>query len=525
MRQEKGVMNRLCGLLILIFLFGDLFAQNQPAKMTEKFFPDPAFKIETPGNQKPFGQGLCTYPEMMDFLLAKAKNNPSKVRLETIGKTPNGVDIPILYFGDSKNSKKLKIWMQGGIHGNEPGGTEALFMLINHLVGTPEGSLLLRKMDIAILPVANVDGYIAQKRTSADGFDLNRDQTKFSDPVSPVIKSAFIRWNPEASFDFHEYTPLQKKGTEGILNGNSAGYYDVLFLPSGNLNVPQCLLKMSTDLFETNAEKALDEKGYSHNFYFTPGERPEGVVLAKGGNNARSSSTNYALSNSISILVEIRGIGLGRTSFARRTYCGFLVAKSFLETAATNSSSVKKTVKKAIRETIKRENDIAVTADEKLVNYPVKFIDAVSNEVVTLDMKVNDALLPIATLSRNRPSAYILNPGCSKEVEILKILGVVAEKLDKPLTVQVEAYTISNYIEDKIKWEGIFPVTVESTIALVEKTFPVGSYVVKLNQKNANYAVILLEPESENGFVNSAVTKTAKGRELPFYRVEKALLP
>jgi hypothetical protein len=518
-------MRRLCVLIVLVFLFGGLFAQNQPAKMTEKFFPDPAFKIETPGNQKPFEKGLCTYGEMMDFLQAKTKDNLSKVRLDIIGKTPNGVDIPILYFGDGKNPKKIKIWMQGGIHGNEPGGTEALFMLINHLLGTPEGSLLLKKMDIAILPVANVDGYIAQKRTSAAGFDLNRDQTKFSDPVSPVIKRAFILWNPEASFDFHEYTPLQKKGTEGILNGNSAAYYDILFLPSGNLNVPQSLLKMSTDLFEANAEKALDEKGYSHNFYFTPGVRPEGVVLAKGGNNARSSSTNYALSNSISILVEIRGIGLGRTSFARRTYCGFLVANSFLETASNNLSSVKKAVKKAVKETIKRKNDIAVTADEALVNYPVKFIDTVSNEVVTLDMKVYDALLPIATLTRKRPSAYILTPDCTKEVEMLKILGVAVEKIDKPLILPVEAYTISKYEADKVKWEGIFPVTVQSAIAPVVKTFPIGSFIVKLNQKNANYAVILLEPESENGFVNSAVTKTAKGWELPFYRVEKGKLP
>ena len=108
---------------------------------------------------------------------------------------------------------------------------------------------------------------------------------------------------------------------------------------------------------------------------------------------------------------------------------------------------------------------------------------------------------------------------------MLKILGVAVEKIDKPLILPVEAYTISKYEADKVKWEGIFPVTVQSAIAPVVKTFPIGSFIVKLNQKNANYAVILLEPESENGFVNSAVTKTAKGWELPFYRVEKGKLP
>ncbi len=510
--------------LFLLFCF-TLSAQKQSDKMTLKFFGEPNFQINTPTNLKPFEKGLCTYAEVMDFLQTKVKAHPEMVRMEILGKTPNGKEIPILYFGDGKNSKKIKAWLQGGIHGNEPAGTEGLFMLINHLLETPEGSLLLQKLDIAMLPVANVDGYIAQKRTSADGFDLNRDQTKFADPVSPVIKKAFIDWHPEVSFDFHEYTPLQKKGTEGILEGNSAGYYDVLFLPSGNLNVPKGLRKMSAGLFETNAEKALDEKGYSHNFYFTPSEKAGDVVLAKGGNNPRSSSSNYALSNSVSMLVEIRGIGLGRTSYARRTYCSFLVAKSMLESAATNIKEVKKVVKKAIRETLSRKNEIAVTADESMTSYPVKFIDVNTNEAVTLDVKVKDALLPVATLTRKRPLAYVLTPECKTEVAKLEILGIEVTKTMNPVSLNVDSYTITKYDAEKVKWEGIYPVVVQSKLTPAVKTFPAGSFVVKLNQKYANYAVILLEPESENGFVNMEVTKTALGSELPIYRLEKGKIP
>ncbi|MEI6277629.1 MAG: M14 family metallocarboxypeptidase [Prolixibacteraceae bacterium] len=518
-------MRKILQTSLFLLLCTTLLAQKQPDKMTSKFFPEPAFSIQTPTNQKPFDQGICTYDEMMGFLQSRVKSHPDLLRMESLGKTPNGKEIPILYFGDGKNPEKLRVWLQGAIHGNEPGGTEGLFMLMNHLLDTPEGLLLLNKMDIALLPVANVDGYIAQKRTSAGGLDLNRDQTKFADPVSPIIKGAFIRWNPEASFDFHEYTPLQKKGTEGILNGNSAAYYDVLFLPSGNLNVPKGLLKMSTNLFEANAEKVLDEKGYSHNFYFTPSEKAGEVVLAKGGNNPRSSSSNYALSNSISVLVEIRGIGLGRTSYARRTYCSFLVAKSMLETASANLKEVKKEVRKAIKETVKRKNEIVVTADETLTNYPVKFIDVNTNEAVTLDMKVKDALLPVSTLNRKRPVAYILTPECIIEAGKLEILGIQVTKTLKPLTLSVNSYTISSYEEDKIKWEGIYPVTVQTKLARVVKTFPAGSFVVKLNQKYANYAVILLEPESENGFVNMAITKTAPGKELPVYRLDKGKMP
>ncbi len=510
--------------LLFLLLYSGLSAQKQPDKMTVKFFPDPSFAIPTPGNQKPFDQGLCTYGEMMTFLRSQVNAHSDKVRMEIVGKTPGGKEIPILYFGNGANPKKMKVWMQGGIHGNEPGGTEGLFMLINHLLNTPGGSLLLAKIDLAILPVANLDGYIAQKRTSADGFDLNRDQSKFADRVSPIIKRTFIGWNAEASFDFHEYTPIRKEYDE-ILKAPAAGYYDVLFLPSGNLNAPKCIRKMSTDLFEANAEKALDQAGYSHNFYFTAKVEPDGVVLAKGGNSPRSSSSSYALSNSISILVEIRGIGLGRTSFARRTNSSFIVAKSFLETAATNLKAVKKTVQLAIKQTLRRENEVIVTADETLVNYPVKFIDVKSNEIVTKDMKTYDGLLAVPTLTRKRPVAYILTPDCKAEVEILRILGIKIQVSENDITLPVTGYTVASYKSEPEEWEGIHPVTVQTKLAPVTRAFPAGSFIVRLDQKNANYIGTLIEPESENSFVYSALTITAPGKELPYYRMEKGKLP
>lgn len=397
-------------------------------------------------------------------------------------------------------------------------------MLIHFLLNTSEGANLLKKIDLAVLPVANMDGYLARKRTSAEGFDLNRDQSKFSDKISPVLKRAFISWNSEASFDFHEYTPIRKE-FDLILNKPIAAFHDVLFLPSGNLNVTVGLRKLSVDLFEANAEKTLEKNGYTHNFYFSAKPGPDGVVLAKGGNSPRSSSSSYALSNSVSMLIEFRGIGLGRTSFVRRTHCVFLVARSFLETASANAGKVRKTVDEAIKQTINRKNDIVVTADEKLVHYPVKFIDMKTNEVVTPDMRVNDALLAYPTLTRKRPVAYILAPECKAEVEVLKTLGINVLVSDKSMTLPVESFTVTSYKEETIEWEGLFPVTVQTNLTPVTKNFPAGSYIVRLDQKNANYIGTLVEPESENSFVYSAITKTAMGKELPYYRFEKGKLP
>ena len=514
--------NLLISFLILFSI--KLSAQIQPVRMTEKFFPNPAIQIQTPTNQKPTEQGLCTYDEMISYLQSLTKDRKETVRMEMLGKTTKGNEIPILYFGEGKDPNKLNIWLQGGLHGNEPAGPEGLFMLMRYLLQTEKGALLLKTMDIAILPVANIDGYIAQKRTSANGYDLNRDQTKYSDPVSAVIKRAFVSWKPVAAFDFHEYQPIRKE-FDPILEGGAAAFYDALFLPSTNLNIPACLRKMSVDLFQTNAENALNKEGYSHNFYFSAINEPDGIKLNKGAESIRSSSTSYALSNSISILVEIRGIGLGRTSFARRTNSCFLVAKSFLETAAGHKKELKKCVAIANKQTVKRINDIVVTADKKLVTYPMKFIDISKNELVNLDMKVYDGSLSFPTLVRKRPVAYLLLPECKAEVERLRILGVKVEETEKSITIPVENYMIIKKVEETVKWEGIYPVQVEATLNELTKTFPAGSYVIRLAQENANFAVTLLEPESENGFVNYCVTKSAIGSELPVYRFVSGKLP
>lgn len=63
---------------------------------------------------------------------------------------------------------------------------------------------------------------------------------------------------------------------------------------------------------------------------------------------------------------------------------------------------------------------------------------------------------------------------------------------------------------------------VTTRILKVKKRFPPGTAVVYLDQKNANLAVEVLEPEAENGFVQYGIIKAEKGSVLPVYRYTKA---
>jgi hypothetical protein len=70
-------------------------------------------------------------------------------------------------------------------------------------------------------------------------------------------------------------------------------------------------------------------------------------ISTKGSTNARSSATNFALTNTISTLFEIRGVGIGKTAFKRRVYITYLMALSYMETSFNNIELIKDEIRKA----------------------------------------------------------------------------------------------------------------------------------------------------------------------------------
>jgi hypothetical protein len=239
-------------ILLLISVFPLVVLSQQPDFITEKYFPDPGVKFNTPTlsiNENRF----ATYEEIIKWIDDSIAVYPG-ARVEIIGKTPMGMGIPVIYLSAGSAAGKIRVWMQGLLHGNEPAGGEALLFLANEILTTEKGAVLLDNMDIAILPVANADGYVEMNRRSAGGFDLNRDQTKFADPVSKIIKKAFIEWQPDVAFDFHEFQPTRKEFS-GIGSKGATAFYDVLFLPSGHLNIPKDCEKHQERCFRKRQKK------------------------------------------------------------------------------------------------------------------------------------------------------------------------------------------------------------------------------------------------------------------------------
>ena len=112
-------------ILILLFLVGFWSkAQMSPQskKITNKYFPELDIEINTPAFQKK--KGFTNYEELMGFLNQKVSKYQNLISLKFIGTSQEGKEIPQVTLTNlSSKDAKIRCWMQGGLHGNEPAST------------------------------------------------------------------------------------------------------------------------------------------------------------------------------------------------------------------------------------------------------------------------------------------------------------------------------------------------------------------------------------------------------------------
>jgi hypothetical protein len=495
--------------LIVFPMFGQFNPQND--EITKKFFPDSELDIHTPSFSK---KGFTNYDDMMLYLNKLVAEHPKVITLSFIGESQKNKKIPMVVLNKDNGNVKVKVWFQGGLHGDEPAGTETMLFLLDKLLNDPDYAYLLEKITLSIVPMANIDGYEKLDRYAANGLDLNRDQVKLICKESNFLKKAFSDYGAEVAVDFHEYRPFRKEfgllGTDGICS-----IYDAMFMHSGNLNLPQNLREYTTNVFVGNAKKVLEYNNFLFRDYIASVKHNNEVYFNQCTTEARSSTTSYALTNCISALIEIRGVNLQKTSFKRRIKTTFLIATSFLKTVYDDATKIKEVL--SISNNTKTEN-LVVVANKPQEVQTIRAISLKDNSEIFIDVKVNNALKCTPVLERKRPIAYLILPEQKILADKLIILGLKVEELNEDKKIKVEAYTVSSIYVNPDEEEGYNSQKAETSISNIEKSFPKGTFIVYLDQKNSKMASEVLEPESENGFVKFETIKVIKNQELPIYR-------
>ncbi|MBD0404274.1 M14 family zinc carboxypeptidase [Flammeovirga sp. EKP202] len=491
---------------------------GQSRAMEEKFFPEPNIEIPTPAFQKAKWKGFTKYKEMVKYVNDLTKGI-DYITIDHIGESQKGKKIIRIRINKPSDQKKIKVWMQGGLHGNEPASTEGVLYLLHTLINDQNYIHLLDRLDIIILPMANADGYNVQNRLSANGIDLNRDFMKLSTPETNAIRTAFSTFSPQVAIDFHEYNPYRAHfsyfGEKGITT-----YYDAFFLYSNNLNVNSVIRSTTKDLLVANAKKTLRKNGRNVSDYSSTKMQKGHIHFNQGGSSARSTSTNFALNNCLSVLMEIRGVNLERISFKRRVQTTYLAGMSYLKTAYENGDKIREAIKKANQLTADLEESVVIKQEKGTIKTDYTCIDLATEEKKTIQVVMTDGLQMKAKSTRERPFAYILLPNEEKAIQKLEVLGCKVEKLSTPKTLQVESYEVERNTVSIVKWENIYLRKLKTKTSKISKEFPEGSYVVYLTQEHANVLPPALEPENDNSFFTFRVIdgNFKEGSELPVYR-------
>ncbi|KAI1745075.1 carboxypeptidase [Xylaria scruposa] len=416
--------------------------------------------------------------------------------------------------GKRKN-EKLRVWIQGGVHGNEPAGDQAVLALLGKLDANETWTKsLLEKLDIILFPRYNPDGVSYFQRDLASNLDPNREHTKLARHQSRGIKQLLSSFSPHITVDMHEFT-----GTR-LTDGRYKHGMDALIAPGKNLNTHRDIRNISETLFASGIAKRLEDAGFRWESYFTAAySDAPGITLAEAGSDAKAGRNSYGLMQSVAILNEVRGIRLADQHYQRRVSTALTMVSAILDIALGHFDEVHSTVENAIKDFIANSDDIVVTDYQELTRRSVSFIDVTNGSLVQLPTNWLSTTPTIANLTRARPEAYLIPRTWSDLAIRLKESGVIVETLDYEYRGTVEALKITSASPAREYYEGAIQVTVTTEPYQKEIRLPVGSFRVSTRQKNAALAFVTLEPENIDSYVRFNLIPVQEGDEYPIFRV------
>lgn len=489
-------------------------------------YPDPDVTFHTPAFSE--GQEEFTSQEQMMAFLLELDQQTDHMRMEIIGQTFEGRDIPMLVFTKSENEEsedfkqKPTAWLQAQIHGNEPAAGESALAIAYKLAKEELGEELLNDINVVIVPRMNPDSAYYFERYSTKQLDGNRDHFNLEMPELQIIHSAFNRYLPEVVIDAHEYgaeLTYKEVGEEGAIK-----YHDVLLQSGKNLNIPESIRDISDEYLVESAFKDLDQEGFSYGRYYTV-ETPENEnpIIREGGVDAGTGRNTFGLKPSLCILVETIGIGIGRGAFPRRVAGQVVTHEAMLRATKEHAKEIKDTVKQARADIAAKgnkgkDNDtIILKSDLKEVkDQTVKAVDIAKGDIVDIPVQFYSASDAYPTMERVRPNAYILPPAYHNVAEKLTMQGAHVQKLVNDEELSVECFNVKDEATEVVKDQVLRHVTTD----IEEKTifFPKGSYVISCAQAAANIVALALEPESSASYTTNNYFPITMGNELPVYR-------
>ena len=417
--------------------------------------------------------------------------------------------------GTVNATEKLRIYIHGSMHGDEPGGEAGVSSFLGKLDNEPDwAAAVLEKADLLVLPRFNADGVAYFQRLLATSFDPNRDFSKAASQQVRDLQALVTDFNPHISVDCHEYGAAAARGP----NQEYLPAQDGQFSAFKNMNIHPSIRQLAEGLFRDEIAAAMDERGFTHSPYVVSAD-PDNLVFNEFITD-NDGFDQVGLSQGIAYLSETRGIGIGDQHFRRRAAATLTVIETIVRTAVNNADSVLQTIEDARTNYTNSDEEIIVSSYPRQTNITWDFIH-VNGTAVTVPITFNNNTHANANLTRPRPEAYVFSRAWADVAERLTLLGVEVETLEQEFVGEVEAYNITSAQLATSKFQGVAQTAVVAELIMRNISIPAGGFRVPSRQRHAAHVFARLEPEAESSFARWNILNVGEGDIYPVYRIPR----
>jgi zinc carboxypeptidase len=457
----------------------------------------------------------------------------AKITVGSIGRTREGREIPYVVASrplvatpvEARRLHRPVVYVQANIHAGEVEGKEALQALLRDLL-FQEPYNVLDSIVLVAVPIYNADGNervgpqernrseqngpaVVGQRANADSLDLNRDYVKAEAPETRASLAMFATWEPDVFVDLHT--------TDGSYHGYALTYSPSLnpaALVTGPFTrdtlLPELRRRLRlvhrTEVFDYGNFVSQDSAArgwytYDHRPRFGTnymGLRGRIAVLSEAYSHdpfPRRVGATYSFVYELLSLVAENGddiLDLSNEADRRATGWGTLPASSPAVPIRAALPARAPRREPVLVEQLERSSDTSIVTEPGVPRGVRR-----TGRVRATTMPVYDRFAP--TLGRRLPYAYVLSPEHEAAARVLRLHGMVVERLDADTPTQVERFIVDSVVRATRPFQRHHEVGVVGRWSSGARTLPAGTIIVRTGQPLSILAAYLLEPESDDG--------------------------
>ncbi len=487
----------------------------------------PATDWTTPAEAAKF-RSTPSYADTLAYLQRLAVAAPDKIHLETFGITPEGRPMTVVIASGSgvftpqaaRAARLPVVLVQAGIHPGEIEGKDAGLMLLRDVAITRKYPHLLDHAVLVFIPVFNVDGHehaspynrINQNGPASMGYrgqsqylNLNRDYVKADAPEMRAWLKLWQRWLPDFLVDVHT--------TDG------ADYqYDLTWYTEDPHKLDPAVTAWQKHLTDAVMPR-FDARGHLASPYL---EFKDAADPTKGitnfGSGPRFSTGYAALQNRPALLIETHML----KPYAVRVKAAYDLIELMLAHIDQHPAALLAATAKADADTIARVTtpgaqvpltfklDPAPTtvtlkgyaytlSHSNISNAPWIRYDPTTPKTYTIPDW--NRLLPDVSIVP--PAAYVVPAQWTAVIDRLDAHGIAYRRTTKPVTLTAQGHQLDDPQWARRPFEGHLMLR-DLTMAPVTRTVTLapGSVIVPLDQRAANVAIELLEPQAPDSLLH-----------------------